>query len=56
MAVCDNWHHCECSGIVEEMDYELEGLIKVLEKLADAQSDALNATLLAIKKAKEMQQ
>lgn len=56
MAVCDNWHHCECSGIVEDMEYDLDELIKQLEKLRDAQSDALNATLLAIKKAKEMQQ
>lgn len=31
MAVCDNWHHCECSGIVEEMELERDELLKALE-------------------------
>ena len=56
MAVCGEWIHCQCSEIVENMDYDLEQLIKTLEKLRDAQADALNATLAALKQAKEMQE
>ena len=71
MAVCDNWHHCECSGIVEEMDYELEGLIKALEglvalfepgrvyqfeELSAIVPAALKAAYAALDKAKRMQQ
>ena len=48
MAVCDNFIHCECSSIVEEMEWEQSELRKARDELLKAlewyaeQSEDLN--------------
>jgi len=36
MAVCDNFIHCECASIVEEMEWEQSELRKVRDELLEA--------------------
>ena len=36
MAVCDNFIHCECSSIVEEMEWEQSELRKARDELLKA--------------------
>jgi hypothetical protein len=41
MAVCDNFIHCECASIVEEMEWEQGELIKTRGELLKALENLL---------------